>query len=76
MKGLRTVMNGSLDLNSTRLARFCIPLATSLSVRSALADGDPTFSRRREGMLYASCDQCMHTPREACIHHMTHVYIT
>ena len=39
MKGFSTVMKGSLALNSTRFARFCIPLAMSLSVRSALGDG-------------------------------------
>ena len=49
MKGLRTVMKGSLALNSTRLAKFCIPLATNLRVRSALTDGVTTCEKREGG---------------------------
>ena len=41
MKGLRLVMNGSLVLNSTRLARFWTALATSFRVRDEDSDGLP-----------------------------------
>lgn len=41
MKGLRLVMNGSLVLNSTRLARFWTALATSLREREEDSEGLP-----------------------------------
>ena len=41
MKGLRLVMNGSFVLNSTRLAKFCTALATSLRVRRDASEGLP-----------------------------------
>ena len=39
MKGLRAVMNGSLERNSTKLASFCTPFVTSFSVLSAVGEG-------------------------------------
>ena len=39
MKSFRETMNGSLALNSTRLARFWTAFVTSFNVRSATMDG-------------------------------------
>ena len=44
MKGLRLVMNGSLVLNSTRLARFWTALVTSFRVRDEDSDGLPVHN--------------------------------
>ena len=39
MKGFRAVMNGSLDLNSTRFASFWTTLVTRFRVFSAIVGG-------------------------------------
>ena len=55
MKGLRLVMNGSLVLNSTRLARFCIALATNFRVRSEASDGLAAYYEQHK-TVHCTCN--------------------